>query len=513
MKPRYGYGPGGGRGPAAAPRLLCIVMSLIMLCLHGVCFANAETITTSPTAAAVFGSGADAGTGSVSDFQGNNNNYKIAFMFLTRGPMPLEPIWDAFFHWNADPSLYNIYVHPHNDYFYSNDSLFYGHEVRTPGVTQWGALSVTGAIQAMVARALEDPLNMWFTLMSEACIPLHPFSMWRRALAESSLSVVNACPHDDDRAKSEDMTEIVARWRPELADAGVKREEWRKTATWFALNRKHAQIFADDKKVLNAFVHVPIPDEHYIGTLLAHHGLDNETACSDGFMHHLFTPTGSHPKTYGPHEIDAGLFKTLDTAQGKRGFGLTCSGRKTLCHFTARKFGPQALFALTMTLNVILSDDSKNFSGVNPLQSRLRRVNSTNSYYLLMHGELMWVPFVELNDRLGFVNDAAHIIPELTDTEFAGYPQMASPFPHVKNGEICKTRHNPQVFLIMNYVRHGIDSMQVFETLSLSFANLRLLSDSELGILPAGEEITMATVGPWKEKLKAGSNDGQPNKN
>ena len=39
---------------------------------------------------------------------------KIAFLFMTRGLMPLEDIWREFFSFNADPSHYSIYIHPHS---------------------------------------------------------------------------------------------------------------------------------------------------------------------------------------------------------------------------------------------------------------------------------------------------------------------------------------------------------------------------------------------------------------
>lgn len=43
---------------------------------------------------------------------------KIAFLFLTRGPMPLEDVWREFFAWNANPDQYSIYIHPHHGFKY-----------------------------------------------------------------------------------------------------------------------------------------------------------------------------------------------------------------------------------------------------------------------------------------------------------------------------------------------------------------------------------------------------------
>lgn len=54
---------------------------------------------------------------------------KIAFMFLTRGPLPLAPLWERFFKGNE--ARYSIYVHSLPGYapnFWS-DSVFYGRQI------------------------------------------------------------------------------------------------------------------------------------------------------------------------------------------------------------------------------------------------------------------------------------------------------------------------------------------------------------------------------------------------
>ncbi|RYY81101.1 hypothetical protein EON63_16180 [archaeon] len=60
---------------------------------------------------------------------------------------------------------------------------------------------------------------------------------------------------------------------------------WRKSASWLALNRKHASILAEDAVFITAFNDVMACDEHYTPTLLAYMGMENETTCSDGFAH------------------------------------------------------------------------------------------------------------------------------------------------------------------------------------------------------------------------------------
>lgn len=54
---------------------------------------------------------------------------KIAFMFLTRGPLPLAPLWEKFFKGNE--RLYSIYVHSLPSYKsnFPPSSVFYGREI------------------------------------------------------------------------------------------------------------------------------------------------------------------------------------------------------------------------------------------------------------------------------------------------------------------------------------------------------------------------------------------------
>lgn len=54
---------------------------------------------------------------------------KIAFMFLTAGPLPLASVWEAFFRGNE--GLYSVYVHSHPNHQpeFMSDSVFYGRHV------------------------------------------------------------------------------------------------------------------------------------------------------------------------------------------------------------------------------------------------------------------------------------------------------------------------------------------------------------------------------------------------
>lgn len=66
---------------------------------------------------------------------------KVAFMFLSRGPLPLAPLWEKFFRGNE--GLYSIYVHSHPSFNASSvpkHSVFYGR--RIPSKVSHAALVV-----------------------------------------------------------------------------------------------------------------------------------------------------------------------------------------------------------------------------------------------------------------------------------------------------------------------------------------------------------------------------------
>ena len=115
--------------------------------------------------------------------------------------------------------------------------------------------------------------------MSESDIPLVPLPKWRNIMLANSKSIINACWLDPAE------TERDTRWKPGLDKLGIKRESWRKSANWFALTRAHAQVFIDSSSMDANWEGVICVDEHFLPTVMAHYGLDNETTCTDGLAH------------------------------------------------------------------------------------------------------------------------------------------------------------------------------------------------------------------------------------
>ena len=176
---------------------------------------------------------------------------KVALMFLTRGPMPHEELWNR---WlasaaglvavdcassslcsqtpmdsNTDSSnstskpqrqpsmsavkqactlkrtaqngylqqhMFSIYIHPPPEFAgYDPSSVFHKRELPASQrlVTKWGHHSTTEVTRRMIKAALEDPLNQRFVQLSESCIPMYPPGMIHQQLTLDPVSRIGAC--------------------------------------------------------------------------------------------------------------------------------------------------------------------------------------------------------------------------------------------------------------------------------------------------------------------------------
>lgn len=151
---------------------------------------------------------------------------------------------------------------------------------------EWGGPSLMAATRNLLWEAFRDPLNQRFVLLSESDVPLwHPLIFYRQLLGEQS-SRSNAW-----RRQPWEMDVQRWTWKMAISAGGMRRSLWRKSSQWFVLIRKHAEVVLRDESVFRTFEeHCKsgwddsynrwrdcYTDEHYIPTLLAIHGLTNET--------------------------------------------------------------------------------------------------------------------------------------------------------------------------------------------------------------------------------------------
>ena len=246
---------------------------------------------------------------------------KIAFLFLTNRVMPLHEAWGVFFA-GADADRFTVYVNADPE---SPPQLgvFAGREIQNSVRTEWGTFSIVKATIALLRAAIRDDLsNERFVLVSDNAVPLAPFHATACALLAEPRSVINACDltkHDRD-ARSTVNHDHLIRLPPDFP-SWINGSVWRKSSQWWVLNRRHAAMVSTGALSMRArdeFAkkcvarrrprETPVEDldarscygdEHYFATVLALHGEDYATTCSEGVTYVNWEAYASgHPKTF-----------------------------------------------------------------------------------------------------------------------------------------------------------------------------------------------------------------------
>ncbi|CAN6451563.1 unnamed protein product [Victoria cruziana] len=256
---------------------------------------------------------------------------KVAFMFLTRGTIPLAPFWVKFF--KGHDGLFTIYMHGPPSYGSeaSDRSVFHGRRIPSQAV-QWGRSSMLDAERRLLANALLDFSNQRFVLVSESCIPLFNFSTIYDYLMGSDRSFVGV--FDDPTGAGRGR--YNRRMWPD-----VRLSDWRKGSQWFEVDRKLAVEVVSDRKYYALFRdHCTPPcyvDEHYLPTLVnKHYGSVNANR-SLTFVD--WSWGGSHPATFGRKDMTVGLLRRMRSTD-RCGKNLN---PRSVCFLFARKISPTAL--------------------------------------------------------------------------------------------------------------------------------------------------------------------------
>ncbi|KAM0921547.1 hypothetical protein ACQ4PT_006746 [Festuca glaucescens] len=262
---------------------------------------------------------------------------KVAFMFLTRGPPRLAPLWERFFNGSGGTELFSVYVHTTPGYCLDFPPSSPFHRWQVPSkATRWGEVSVVDAELRLLANALLDLANERFVLLSESCIPLHPLPAVHAYLTRSHHSFVQAF---DDPSR-------LGRGRYRIGFAPVvSLPQWRKGAQWFEMDRRLAVFVVADVQYYPRFREACLPpcyvDEHYLPTVL--------TIVAPGEIANRsvtwvdWSRGGSHPASFGAGDVGE---EFLERLAGKKGEKERCiyNGQPTnLCSLFARKFAPSAL--------------------------------------------------------------------------------------------------------------------------------------------------------------------------
>uniref|UniRef100_A0A0C9RW72 TSA: Wollemia nobilis Ref_Wollemi_Transcript_9541_1888 transcribed RNA sequence n=1 Tax=Wollemia nobilis TaxID=56998 RepID=A0A0C9RW72_9CONI len=267
---------------------------------------------------------------------------KIALMFLTKGPLPLSPLWEQFL--RGHEGLYSIYLHtlPSFKPKVPKESPFYGRQIPSK-VVQWGQSNMFDAERRLLANALLDFSNERFILLSETCIPVFNFTTIYNYLTKSHHSFVNSFDDPSQFGRG--------RYNRNMAP-DISLRQWRKGSQWFEVNRKMALSIVSDTKYYPIFEMHCRPscyvDEHYLPTFVYMQLGSLNSNRSVTWVD--WSRGGSHPATFGKGDITEEFLRRI--RDGKK-----CTYNNetiSICHLFARKFSPSALDPLLQMSSKVL---------------------------------------------------------------------------------------------------------------------------------------------------------------
>lgn len=219
--------------------------------------------------------------------------------------------------------LFNVYTHPSAGYKgHPKSSVFNGREVASSrrSSSLRGPHSIVDAMQSLLTAALSSPHNSRFVFLSESDVPLYPAAVVWRQLQGETKSRINACPatpNDKGQVENDNFPSSVPK------GSIMRHENWRKSSVRMGLQRKHAEMAVEETKYLEVMKkfcrsdkegEVCFLDEHYIPSMLASKGVDEETDCHGGLVTADWSePNAVRPRAYNAEDVKTDLFKKLRT--------------------------------------------------------------------------------------------------------------------------------------------------------------------------------------------------------
>ncbi|XP_020412538.1 uncharacterized protein LOC18791146 [Prunus persica] len=261
---------------------------------------------------------------------------KVTFMFMTRGPVVLAPLWEKFF--KGHRGLYSIYVHSKPSYNASShpeSPVFHGRRIPSQEV-EWGRVSQIEAERRLLANALLDIANQRVVLLSESCIPLYNFYTVYSYLIHSNETFVEV--YDDPSVDGRDRYYFIDY-------PGITLDQWSKGSQWFEIDRDLAIEVVSDRIYFPLFLRCKgecFAEEHYLPTFVHMKFAANSAYRSLTWAD--WTKGGAHPTEYPSTNVTFELLNSL-----RNGYGRRCeyNGRSSdVCFLFARKFPPTTLDGL-----------------------------------------------------------------------------------------------------------------------------------------------------------------------
>lgn len=273
----------------------------------------------------------------------SNPKPKIAFLFLTNSDLVFAPLWDKFF--QGQNGYFNVYIHADPSAKIPDPKWTVSATFIPAKKTERASATLIAAERRLLAHAvIDDPLNLYFALISQHCIPIHSFPYIYKTLIGSPNSASRAFL---TRNSHPSFIEILS-GEPTLQSRYIARgdgsllpevsfDQFRVGSQFFIFSKRHALLILKERKLWRKF-RIPCsypcyPEEHYFPTLLS-------ISDPGGSSHFTLTrvnwtnSVGGHPHTYNSAEISPDLINSLRESNSSYSF------------FFARKFSPETLTPL-----------------------------------------------------------------------------------------------------------------------------------------------------------------------
>ncbi|XP_074268102.1 glycosyltransferase BC10-like [Silene latifolia] len=291
----------------------------------------------------------------------HNPTLKIAFLFLTNTPLHFSPLWSLFFN-TTSSDFYSIYIHADPDTLVPDPGGVFANRFINSHHTERSSATLISASRRLIAEAiLDDPLNAFFALISQSCVPIHSFNYVYNTVFDlgTSKSVIPFW-NNNKRRNFKSFIEILSN-ESTLPSRYVSRGEnvmmpevpydkFRVGSQFFILNKKHALMVLKERKLWRKFklpclkIQSCYPEEHYFPTFLDMEDPDGCTRYTVTRVNWTDTVDG-HPHLYRPPEVSAELIYTLRESNFSHDY------------LFARKFSPDCLEPLLDLADSVLFKD------------------------------------------------------------------------------------------------------------------------------------------------------------
>ncbi len=239
---------------------------------------------------------------------------RMGLLFLTQGDVSQPRIWREF----VEDSGGSVRVFSHSkEPEVSAKGFLAGTSISAWRETRWGDISLVRAMMDLLKAGLEDSSLTHFAFVSEHCIPVRPWQEMARRLRIDPRSLLNYRTSKDMKPHH---LERLSRVR-DLPDRCRRMH-----SQWCLLARDAAECVAeyDFTAWFEGFL---APDEHYIGSVLALRGFDEDGGISKTETTWLkWNTSDGVSRPLALSETDAELARSLAAFPG----------------FFARKFAPES---------------------------------------------------------------------------------------------------------------------------------------------------------------------------